>query len=107
MDRGDEVAMAMARGGVEGELDLGFEWRNCKFREDLRAFLLPLMRENRKVFVHGDTTVLISSPITSTPTPTPTLDYFFFLYNIFFLVSIVCLEFAYLIEAENILLKVL
>lgn len=80
MDRGDEAAMAMARGGVEGELGLGFEWRNCKFREVLRAFLLPLMRENRKVFVHGDATVLISSP--KPPTP-PTLNYFFFLYNFF------------------------
>ena len=92
MDRGDE-AMAMARGGVEGELDLGFEWRNCKFREDLRAFLLPLMRENRKVFVHGDATVLISSPKTPTPTPapapTPTLNYFFFLYNFFKKISMV------------------
>lgn len=81
MDRGDEAAMAMARGGVEGELGLGFEWRNCKFREVLRAFLLPLMRENRKVFVHGDATVLISSP----KTPTPNLNYFFFLYNFFFI----------------------
>lgn len=93
MDRGDEAAMAMARGGVEGELDLGFEWRNCKFREDLRAFLLPLMRENRKVFVHGNATVLISSP----KTPTPTLDYFFFLYIYIFKYVLI----VYFIKSEN------
>ena len=74
MDRGDEAAME--RGGVEGEF--GSEWRNCKFKEDLGAFLQPLMRENRKVFVHGDATVFIFSPKTATPT----LLFFFFFFFI-------------------------